>query len=147
MRYIICICLTWLLFDESVATLQRLAEDSPLDLSILHFELTILREIGHLPTFDACAYCGEPLGTVARYGYQVSQGVLICQTCFGTDVPRCVVTPGALAIVQALTCGSAATVRNLVPSVSQMRELRLLVNLSIAQILGHKPKTLRYLPL
>lgn len=135
------------LFDEAAWSLERLADDSPLDISILRFELVILREIGQLPAFDACAYCGEPTGSAPRYGYQVSQGTLICQNCFGDETPRCPVTPGAAAAMQALAAETAGAARNLVVSASQMRELRLVVNSSIAQILGRKPKTLRYLPL
>ena len=135
------------LFDEAVLALERLAADSPLDVSVLRFELVILREIGQLPAFDACAYCGEPVGSAARYGYQASQGTLICQNCFGEEIPRYLVSPGAAAVLQALAAGTAGAAKNTVVSPSQMRELRTVVNTSIAQILGRKPKTLRYLPL
>ncbi|HEY3968186.1 MAG TPA: DNA repair protein RecO [Planctomycetaceae bacterium] len=135
------------LFDEAVLALERLAADSPLDVSVLRFELVILREIGQLPAFDACAYCGEPVGSAARYGYQASQGTLICQNCFGEETPRYLVTAGAAAAVRMLAAGTAGAAKNTVISPSQMRELRPVVNSSIAQILGRKPKTLRYLPL
>lgn len=135
------------LFDEAVMALERLTDDSPLNVSVLRFELVILREIGQLPAFDACAYCGEPVGSAARYGYQVSQGTLICQNCFGEEMPRCLVTPGAAAVLRMLAEGSAGAAKNLAVSPAQMRELRAVVNSSIAQILGRKPKTLRYLPL
>lgn len=135
------------LFDEAAAALERLADNSPLDVSVLRFELVILREIGQLPMFDACAYCGEPVGSATRYGYQVSQGTLICQNCFGEEAPGCLVSPGAAAVLRTLSAGTAGAAKNLVVSPSQMRELRTVVNSSIAQILGRKPKTLRYLPL
>jgi DNA repair protein RecO (recombination protein O) len=136
-----------LLFDEAVAALQRLTDEFPLDLSVLRFELAILHEIGQLPTFNACAYCGEPIDPVARYGYLVSQGSLICQTCSGNEIPRCLLTPGALAVLRTMSQGTTGMAQNLVVSPSQMSELRTIVNASIAQILGRKPKTLRYLPL
>jgi DNA repair protein RecO (recombination protein O) len=135
------------LFDEAAAALERLADDSPLDISVLRFELVILREIGQLPTFDFCACCGDRVGSVPHYSYQVSQGTLICQNCFGEEVPRCLVSSGAAAAMHILAGGTAQTTKNLLISPSQMRELRAVVNSSIAQILGRKPKTLRYLPL
>ena len=135
-----------ILFDEAACALERLADDSPLDISVLRFELVILREIGQLPTFDACAYCGEPVGSAARYGYQVTQGTLICQNCFGEEAPHCLVTPGAAAALRKLAAGTAASARNLIVTPPQMHELRAVVNSSITHILGRKPKTLRYLP-
>ena len=136
-----------LLYDEAVLALERLADDLPLNISVLRFELVILREIGQLPAFDACLVCGQPVGAAGRYGYQLSQGGLICQNCFGDEVPRYHVSPGSAAAMRTLAGTSPTSFRNLVISASQMRELRSVINVSIAQILGRKPKTLRYLPL
>ena len=72
-----------ILYEEAVAALERLADDSSLEITVLRFELVLLREIGHLPMFDACAHCGEPIGATSQYGYYVSQGALVCQNCFG----------------------------------------------------------------
>ena len=136
-----------LLYDESVLALERLADDLPLAISVMRFELVILREIGQLPAFDACLSCGQPVGAASRYGFQVSQGSLICQNCFGDEAPRYCVTPGTAAAMKTLAGTSPLAVRNLAISPSQMREMRAVVNASIAHTLGRKPKTLRYLPL
>jgi DNA repair protein RecO (recombination protein O) len=136
-----------LLYDESVLALERLAGDLPLNLSVLRFELVILREIGQLPAFDVCVACGQAVGAVGRYGFQVSQGSLICQNCFGDDALRYSMTAGAAAAMRTLAGTSPSAVRNLAVSASQMREMRAVVNASIAHTLGRKPKTLRYLPL
>lgn len=136
-----------LLFDEAAAALDRLADNSPLDISVLRFELVILREIGQLPAFDVCASCGEPVGSATRYGYQASQGNLICQNCFGEEIPRSLVSAGAAAVLRTIAGRSSNALMNLTVIPSQMRELRAVVNSSISHILGRKPKTLRYLPL
>lgn len=136
-----------LLFDEAALALERLAGDSPLDISILRFELVILREIGQLPAFDVCIACGDPVGSAGRYGFQASQGGLICQNCFGVEAPRQLVTAGAAAVLRNLSGVSGVSSKNLAVSPSQMREMRSVVNSAIAQILGRRPKTLRYLPL
>jgi DNA repair protein RecO (recombination protein O) len=135
------------LFDEAVLALERLAGDTPLDISILCFELIILREIGQLPAFDACTVCGESVGTAGRYGFQPSQGGLICQNCFGEEAPRHLISAGAAIVFRKLSDVSPAPLQNLVISPAQMREMRSVVNAAIAGILGRRPKTLRYLPL
>jgi DNA repair protein RecO (recombination protein O) len=135
------------LFDEAVLALERLAGDTPLDISILRFELVTLREIGQLPAFDACTACGEPVGSASRYGFEPSQGGFVCQNCFGEEAPRHLVTAGAAVLLQKLSGASPAVLQNVVISAPQMREMRTVVNVAIAGILGRRPKTLRYLPL
>jgi DNA repair protein RecO (recombination protein O) len=136
-----------ILYDEAVLALERLAGDTLLDISILCFELVILREIGQLPAFDACTSCGEPAGSASRYGYQPSQGGLVCQNCFGEEAPSHLMSAGAAVLLRKLSDASPATLQNLMISPSQMREMRPVVNTAIAGILGRRPKTLRYLPL
>ncbi len=135
-----------LLFDEAVLALERLTGDIPLDVSILRFELVILREIGQLPAFDVCLSCAEPVGPGGQYGFQASLGGLLCQHCFGEESPRHLITPGAAAALRHLAGESPAAIRNLSVSPSQMREMRTAINSSIAHTLGRRPKTLRYLP-
>jgi DNA repair protein RecO (recombination protein O) len=136
-----------LLYDESVTALTRLTDDSPLDLAVLRFELVILREIGQLPTVDVCVQCGEPVGSAGRYRFQVSHGTLTCQNCSGEEASRINITAGTAAVLCKLAGDSPAIQRNLAISVSQMREMRKVVNAAIAHTLGRRPKTLRYLPL
>ena len=136
-----------ILFDEAVLALERLAGDASLDISILRFELVILREIGQLPAFDACIACGEAVGSANRYGFQPSQGGLVCQNCFGEEAPRHLISAGAAAALRKLSGTASATLHNIALSPSQMREMRSVVNAAIAGILGRRPKTLRYLPL
>jgi DNA repair protein RecO (recombination protein O) len=137
-----------LLFDEAVQTLERLSGDAPLDVSILRFEFVILREIGQLPAFDVCTSCGEPVvGSAGRYGFQASQGGIICQNCFGDDAPRFVISAGAVGAMRTLASESAEAVRSLAATSAQLREMRTVTNAAIAHTLGRRPKTLRYLPL
>src|SRR5262249_14521105 len=136
-----------LLFDEAVLALTRLASETSLDTSVLRFELVILREIGQLPALAACIACGEPVGSASRYGFQPSQGGLICQSCFGEEAPRYLVTPGAAAAMCKLAGMSSSALGKLAVSPAQMREMRSVVNAAIAGILGRPPRTLRFLPL
>ena len=135
-----------LLFDETVLALERLAGDSPLDLTVLRFELVILREIGQLPAFDVCMSCGTAVGPAGRYGFLVSQGSLICQNCFAEEAPRHLISSGTASLLQNLA-GDSPVPSHVPVAPQQMREMRAVVNASIAHILGRRPKTLRYLPL
>jgi DNA repair protein RecO (recombination protein O) len=135
------------LFDEAVLTLERLSGDAPLHVSILRFEFVILREIGQLPAFDVCTSCGAPVGSAGRYGFQASQGGIICQNCFGDDAPRFVISAGAVGAMRTLASESAEAVRCLAATPAQLREMRTVTNAAIAHTLGRRPKTLRYLPL
>lgn len=135
-----------LLFDETVQALERLAGDSPLDLTILRFELVILREIGQLPAFDVCLSCGEPVGAARQYGFLVSQGSLICQNCFAEEAPRHLIAAETASLLQGFS-GESAAASQIAIAPQQMRPMRAVVNASIAHVLGRRPKTLRYLPL
>src|SRR5262249_35184978 len=46
------------LFDAAVVTLRHLGDPALRDRRLLRFELACLRELGHMPTLDACAHCG-----------------------------------------------------------------------------------------
>src|SRR5687768_4572953 len=51
------------LFAVADQTLLSLDEGHGVPESILHFELTALRHVGHLPSLDQCAACGRDVAT------------------------------------------------------------------------------------
>ncbi|MSR60359.1 MAG: DNA repair protein RecO [Planctomycetaceae bacterium] len=135
-----------LLFDEAKGALERLSGEAPLNLSVTRFELVILREIGQLPVFDACVACGEPVGSTRQFTFKVSQGGLICVSCLIEDSPRSWIEPQTAALLQSLAQTSLTAWHDTVATPAQMREIRLIVNSTIAYVLGRRPKMLRYLP-
>src|SRR5947207_11929595 len=50
------------LFQAADATLFALDTGVPLDETVLGFELTALREVGHQPSLEQCAVCGRSVG-------------------------------------------------------------------------------------
>jgi DNA repair protein RecO (recombination protein O) len=134
------------LFDEACGALERLASDARVDLTLSRFELVLLREIGQLPAFDACVACDEPVGPGRQFTFKVSQGGLICAACLIEDAPRYWIQPGTAAVLRALAQESDADWQNVAITAGQLRELRVVLNSTIAYILGRRPKMLRYLP-
>ena len=71
-----------LLFRSAYETLLALDGDADVGNQVLKFELSTLKELGHLPSFVACVECGRPLQSEGRrlaFG-QISGGVL-CNRC------------------------------------------------------------------
>jgi len=135
-----------LLFDEALSALGRFAGESPLDLSILRFELVVLREIGQLPNFEECLACGKPVAGSGHYGFKVSQGGLICPTCLGDQPNRHRVSTETAAALRALAAeGDDWTTRPITPA--QSREMRSVMTAAICHALGRQPKMGRYLGL
>jgi DNA repair protein RecO (recombination protein O) len=69
------------LFDVAVATLRSLQQPMPPELTLLKFELGLLRCLGHLGQFDRCSNCGReiPVGEPARV--TEAGGGLVCGRC------------------------------------------------------------------
>lgn len=133
------------LYQEAVAALERFADDSTLDRSLLRFELSTLREIGQLPAFDGCLVCGATTDANLTFSYWVSQSGLICRNCRHDEFTHLTLTPGSLAILKRLAAEEDAGVDRLVLSPQQQKEIRRVVTAAVTHCLGHPPKMMGYL--
>ena len=139
------------LYDEAVLALARLqgtekpgtAADHRL--TVLRFELSILREIGQLPELESCTSCGRLLTGESILGLKVSQGGLVCSACLEQDGHVRQVTGGAGAILRVLAQPEDSAWQRLAPSPAQSQELRAIATAIISHTLGRVPRTLRYL--
>lgn len=131
------------LYAVASDTLRSLAADGDPRLPLLHFELELLREIGHLPDFEECSLCHAPavFGQGARFW--VSQGGLICARCGRPEYQHTEVHGGTIAVLQRLT--GDANWRRLTISPQQSKELRRIVTAAICHVLERKPRMLKYL--
>lgn len=134
------------LYDEACFALERLATEPRADLTLVRFELVILREIGQLPAFDACVACGEPAGPTRQFTFKVSQGGLICSECLIEESPRSWIAPASAEMLRGLAQESYSAWREIPVTPGQMQDLRLVLNSTIAHVLGRRPKTLRFIP-
>ena len=136
-----------LLYEEAVKTLDILAHQGDPLLSVLRFELVILREIGQLPAFDYCVGCGAPLTQSGPFAYWVSQGGLICPSCQKEGLDKHRIQAGTVSLLKHLSSESDPLSERLAVSASQMQEMRHVATAAVSHVLGRRPKMLRYLQL
>lgn len=135
------------LYNDTIITLQRLAESPQPQQVLLRFELTLLREIGQLPAFDVCISCSSPVQNDAVYGYWVAQGGLICSECRQHEYESNLLQPGTVRLLRNFSEGSDETINRIVISTKQYQEMRAIVTSAISHTLGRRPKMFRYLQL
>ena len=136
------------LFDAACDTLAALsAGGSSVTARILHFELTALRVLGHLPSLDSCVECGKPVSGERRTAFGLVAGGVLCETC--RPGKKQVVSIGAAAM--SLLRRLAETSGELPPEGEQDRrsygELRGVMNQYVSHLLGRKPRLHDYLVL
>lgn len=133
------------LYDAAIASLASLSNPGDARIAIAQFELTLLREIGRLPDFDACSICHRPivLGDAARYW--VSQGGLICSQCGRPEYQHTEIHAGTIALVRRLVETDRVLAARLSITPPQFRELRHLLTAAISHSLERRPKMLSLL--
>jgi len=132
------------LYAESLETLRQLeTSDTPLP-EIMFLEAAVLREVGQMPEFDVCVACGEPTVDDQPYGFWLSQGGLICLKCQSGRYPEQRLSPGAVSAMKFLCSPDASAARQLTLSDQQRNEIRHVLTGLISQMLGRRPKMLRY---
>lgn len=133
------------LYDAARQTLAALSSTDSLVEIVLRFELVLLREIGHLPDFEACAACGAPLTEGKRFGYWVSQGGLICPDCQHEEYSQIEVHAGTAAVLRKFAEETGQTWLRVQLSPQQAKEARHVTAAAISHVLGRRPKMLSYL--
>jgi len=133
------------LYQETISTLGRLADEADPRLAILRFEVAMLREIGQMPQLDECAACGRSLESSKDLAFWVSQGGLICKECQHEQYRQNRIQAGSLAILRQLASDSPAAADRLAASPEQLADLRQFATAAISHALGRRPKMLRYL--
>jgi len=69
------------LYDVAARTLDALAGGEDLYASVLRFELAALRILGHLPSLDHCAECGNEVEKTMRVAFGLTVGGVLCGRC------------------------------------------------------------------
>ena len=133
------------LFDVAAKTLQALSCDEEKNISplILHFELSALRLLGHLPNLEQCVECGKTIPTDGRVAFGQSSGGVLC--------PRC--RPGKRHVAQikgeslrALRWYAQDHRNNLQSAPYPISgEVRGIVNHTISHLLSREPKMQKHL--
>jgi DNA repair protein RecO (recombination protein O) len=124
------------LFDAAAATLRGLDGDAHVPSTLLRFELQALDLLGHRPSLDDCAACGEPVPVQPRVPFGLIAGGVLCARC--REGKRSVVSLSQRArdVLKEELEGSK---RNEIdPAVRG--EVRGLLNHYLSHLLGHRPK-------
>ena len=134
------------LFDITVLTLEKLIKADNPQRTLIVYELNILREIGQLPALDICMQCDAELTSASGpFGYWMNQGGLICNQCRNREFQQQTLSAGTVALLQKLSASPSEQSDRLLLTPQQIQEIRYFTSSTIAHILGHRPKTLRYL--
>ncbi|MGI8979978.1 MAG: DNA repair protein RecO [Pirellulaceae bacterium] len=132
------------LFSAADAALARLDSDAPVAITLLDFELTALRLLGHLPSLHDCVGCGNPVETVGRIAFGLVVGGVLCSTCRpGQRQVVSISAPALVAMRKLAEANENAEFTELEPKVGG--ELRGILSSYLAHLLGHKPKMHDYL--
>lgn len=133
------------LYDAAQDALRSFSDSRSTPLAVLRFEFVILREIGQLPDLESCVSCGTALSASKTFGFWVSQGGLICPECQQEGFSQLTVHAGTAAAIQKLADENDQLWRRLTLSPQQQKEARQVATSALSQILGHRPKMLKFL--
>jgi DNA repair protein RecO (recombination protein O) len=124
--------------------LNHLAEGVFPRLTLLRFELTVLREIGQLPAFDHCVVCNQSVAPDSSYVLRLSQGGIVCRNCQNEEHQQNRIPAGTVAVLRKISQPEADLSR-LGASELQLKQMRQVVNSAVSHVLGRRPKMIRYL--
>lgn len=132
------------LFSAADAALLRLDEGAPVAPTVLDFELTALRLLGHLPSLHDCVGCGSRVEAMGRVAFGLVVGGVLCSNCRpGQRQVVSISAPGLVAMRKLTDENDNVELTELEPKVRG--ELRGILSSYLAHLLGHKPKMHDYL--
>jgi recombinational DNA repair protein (RecF pathway) len=113
---------------------------------LVRFELTALKELGHLPSLEACSECGRAVAASGRVPFSQLAGGVLCDSCRVGQKQVISITAGVIkALARYAEEGDAW--RRLELDARTYGELRGVLNHYWSHLLGHPLKMHRYLPL
>src|SRR5262249_13328767 len=126
------------LFDAAVVTLRHLGDPALRDRRLLRFELACLRELGHMPTLDACAHCGAAVaasGGGRGYAFGLATGGVLCPGCRPGQPHVATLTGRTLDALRVLAAPGPAW-RGLDPSPASLAPVRATLGAVVSHLLG-----------
>ena len=125
------------LFDVAMHTLRGLDADAHVPTALLRFELAALNILGHRPTLDLCAGCGETVPDQPRVPFGLLSGGVLCSQC--REGKRLVISLSQKARHTLLREFEGGEVPLEIDR--EVRgEMRGLLNQYVCHLLGHRPK-------
>jgi DNA repair protein RecO (recombination protein O) len=133
------------LFDAADETLVALAEGGSSPAALVHFELTALRELGHLPSLSACGECGAAVESKGRVPFSQLAGGVLCDACRSGQKQIISISAGVLQTLVRFSESEGDAWRRLEWDQRTYGELRGVLNHYWTHLLGHPPRMQRWL--
>jgi len=142
------------IYDLAASTLNDLAADHQDSLAaVVEFEIGILRFSGLMGSLSECTVCGEPVATSGpatsgrsnQFAHWVSQGGLICSGCRRPEYDGRSISAGSVAVLRKLGSDATQLSGRVRLTKQQLTECHHFAVSAIANALGRRPATLRYL--
>ena len=135
------------LFDLCDQSLMMLSQQVNVRAVILRYEMSLLRLIGHQPSFSLCAGCGENVPLTNRVSFGLVDGGVLCQKC---RVNRSHLISVSAVVLKTLDCYADYRTDHwtqIQPDAKSHGELRAVVNRYYWHLLGRKPRLHAYMDL
>ncbi|MBN2579408.1 MAG: DNA repair protein RecO [Pirellulales bacterium] len=133
------------LFDLADETLVGLMGDEPVPQRVIRFELGLLRELGHTPSWETCVGCGRTVPTTGRIAFGHLDGGVLCTACRTGKKHVATVSAGAVRTLAQMADPLGNAWRRLEINPQRLGELRGILNHYLAHLLGRKPRMQAYL--
>jgi DNA repair protein RecO (recombination protein O) len=127
------------LFDAARITLRHLGDVSLRPRRLLRFELACLRELGHMPTLDRCAHCGEPVDVRGSVAFGLATGGVLCPAC-RPGQPHVVDLPARTIEAVRVLASPGGEWREIELAGNSLASVRQTVGAVISHVLGRRPR-------
>ncbi|MEX0978117.1 MAG: DNA repair protein RecO [Pirellulales bacterium] len=133
------------LFDAADETLVALVQSGSAPAALVHFELTALCELGHLPSLSACGECGKPVQPKGRVPFSQLAGGVLCDACRVGQKQIISISGGVLEALVRFSQAEGDDWRGLKLDPRTYGELRGVLNHYWTHLLGRPPRMQRWL--
>lgn len=133
------------LFDLADETLEALAAGEAVPRRVVRFELGALQFLGHSPTLDQCAECGDAVELAGRVPFGPIEGGVLCPKCRAGKSHVVSASAGVLRTVAQLADLEGQAWRRMEIEPRMLGELRGVLNHYLVHLLGRKPRMHEYM--
>ncbi len=125
--------------------MANLNADADVLTTIVRFELTTLRLLGHLPTWDQCAGCGQIVSGDSRISFGQLAGGVLCNTCRVGQREVVRIKPEVIHVLRLLSKENPPADTSWSVAANLRGPIRGVLNRYIANLVGHRIRMHDYL--
>jgi DNA repair protein RecO (recombination protein O) len=133
------------LFDVTVELLVELESAENVRLILRRFELTVLRETGHMPELGHCVACSRVISGGRSVAFSAASGGVLCDVCTRSASGMIRLQTGSVRILELLADPASSQWRRLQLQPAQDREIAAVTRSSIQHLVGRELRTAKFL--